>query len=98
VLTLIVNWQVQPSKGDVVAAALAEHTLATRQEPGCVQFITYRSQEDPDSFVLYEQYVDEESLEAHRHTPHFQRYVHDTIIPLLAERTFGRYEEVTPEP
>ena len=97
-LTLIVHYQSQPSKGDVLAAALAKHIPATRQEPGCVQFIGYRSAQDPDSFILYEQYIDEESLEAHRQTPHFQRYVRDTIMPLLAERTFDRYEEVMPEP
>jgi (4S)-4-hydroxy-5-phosphonooxypentane-2,3-dione isomerase len=97
VLTLIVHYQTQPGKGDVVAAALARHTLATRQEPGCLQFITYRSREDPDSFILYEQFVDEDSLEAHRQTSHFQRHVQETIIPLLTERTFDRYDEVTPE-
>ncbi len=97
-LTLIVQWQAQPDKGDVVAAALAKHTAATRKEPGCVQFSTYRSLGDPDSFILYEQYVDEASLEAHRQTPHFERYVRDTIIALLAEREFSHYEEVTPEP
>jgi quinol monooxygenase YgiN len=98
VLTLIVHYQAQPSKGDVIAAALAKHIPATRQEPGCVQFIGYRSTQDPDSFILYEQYVDEQSLEAHRQTPHFQRYVHETITPMLAERTFDRYDEVMPEP
>jgi quinol monooxygenase YgiN len=97
VLTLIVHYQAQTGEGDVVAATLAKHTAATRQEPGCVQFITYRSREDPDRFILYEQYVDDDSLEAHRQTPHFQRYVQEAIIPLLAVRNFGRYEEVTPE-
>jgi (4S)-4-hydroxy-5-phosphonooxypentane-2,3-dione isomerase len=98
VLTLVVHYQVQPDKGDVVAATLANHTWATRQEPGCLQFITYRSLQDPDSFVLYEQYVDEDSFEAHRQSPHFERYVRDAIMPLLAERSFDRYDEVTPEP
>jgi quinol monooxygenase YgiN len=98
VLTLIVHYQVQPRKGDVVAAALAKHIQATRQEAGCTRFIGYRSTQDPDSFILYEQFVDEQSLEAHRQTSYFQRYVQDTILPLLAERTFDRYEEVVPEP
>ena len=96
-LTLIVHYQTRRGEGNVVAAALAKHISATRQEAGCLQFIAYRSQEDPDSFMLYEQFVDEDSLEAHRQTSHFQRYVQETIIPLLAERTFDRYEEVTPE-
>jgi quinol monooxygenase YgiN len=97
-LTLIVHYQAQPSKGDLVAATLAKHIAATRTEPGCLQFIGYRSAQDPDSFMLYEQYVDQQSFDAHRQSPHFQRYVHDTIQPVLAERQFDMYEEITPEP
>ena len=72
-LTLIVHYQAQPTKGEVVASTLAKHVAATRTEPGCLTFIGYRSRQDPDSFMLYEQYVDQESFDAHRQSPHFQR-------------------------
>jgi quinol monooxygenase YgiN len=94
VITLIAQYHAQPGAGDRVAEVLAKHVAATRSEPGCVTFIAYRSSEDPDRFVLYEQYVDEGSLDAHRLTPHFGRYIQDTIIPLLLERRVARYEEV----
>jgi len=97
-LTVIAHYQAQPNNGDVVAAALAKHISATRHEPGCVQFMGYRSRQDPDSFTLCEQFLDQDSLDAHRQTPHFERYVQQTIIPLLAVREFGLYDEVAPEP
>ena len=93
-ITLIAQYHARPGAGDRLAAVLAKHVAATRTEPGCVEFVAYRSSEDADRFLLYEQYVDEASLDAHRVTPHFRLYVQDTIIPLLLERQVARYEEV----
>ena len=93
-ITLIAQYHAQSGAGDRVAEVLAKHVAATRTEPGCVGFIAYRSSEDQDRFLLYEQYVDEASLDAHRLTPHFRLYIQDTIIPLLLERLVAPYEEV----
>ena len=96
-LTVIARYQVQTGMGDLVANTLAKHVTATRTEPGCVQFLAYRSRNDRDQFVLYEQYVDDEAFEAHRQTPHFRSYVEGTIVPLLSERKADRYDEVEPD-
>jgi quinol monooxygenase YgiN len=82
-LTVIARYQVRTGMGDLVATTLAKHVAATRTERGCVQFVVYRSQKDRDQFVLYEQYTDDEAIEAHRQTPHFRSYVEGTIVPLL---------------
>jgi quinol monooxygenase YgiN len=96
-VTVVARYQVQPGMGDRVAEVLAKHVAATRTEPGCIQFVAYRSQKDSEQFLLYEQYVDDEAFEAHRKTPHFSSYVEGTIVPLLSERISGRYDEVEPE-
>ena len=93
-INVIARYRVRQGSADQVAAVLATHVAATRREPGCVQFIAYRSRTAPDEFVLYEQYQDEESFEFHRQTPHFREYVEGSIVPLLAERIWDRYEEV----
>lgn len=93
-ITVIAQYRAQPGEGDRVAGVLAKHVAATREEPGCVEFVAYRSPEDPDHFLLYERYVDEGAFEAHRVTPHFRDYVEKLIIPALAERRWSRYEEV----
>jgi len=96
-LTVIARYQVQTGKGDLVATTLAKHAAATRTEPGCAQFVVYRSRKDREQFVLYEQYIDDEAFEAHRQTPHFRSYVEGTIVPLLSERQADRYDEIEPD-
>jgi quinol monooxygenase YgiN len=95
-LTVIARYQVQTGMGDLVAMTLAKHVTATRTEPGCVQFVAYRSRKDREKFVLYEQYIDDEAFEEHRKSPHFRAYVEGTIVPLLSERQSDRYDEVEP--
>jgi quinol monooxygenase YgiN len=97
-MTVIAQYHARSGEGDRVAMTLGKHIAATRAEPGCVQFVVYRSSEDADRFLLYEQYVDETAFDAHRDSPHFHLYIQDTIIPLLLERRVARYEEVEADP
>lgn len=95
-VTVIARYVALPGKGDAVAAVLARHVAATRAESGCLQFVAERSAEDGDRFVLYERYRDDVAFDAHRDSPHFRGYVEQTIVPLLAEREWARYDEVVP--
>lgn len=96
VITVIAEYLARPGKGDEVADVLALHVTATRNEPGCLQFSAHRSREEADRFVLYEQYVDEAALTAHRASTHFVSYVEGTIVPLLAERRWAHYAAIGP--
>jgi quinol monooxygenase YgiN len=96
-LTIVARYKAQPGKGGTVAEVLSKHVAATRAEPGCLHFDAFRSTEEGDEFVLFERYDDEAALEAHRSSPHFVEYVQGRIVPLLAERTWHRYDEVSPE-
>ena len=95
-VTLIAEYQAHPGNGDRVADILARHVPATRAEPGCITFTAYRDPDDPDHFALYEQYVDEDALQAHRESAHFAANVTGQIVPLLEDRTWRRYREVGP--
>jgi autoinducer 2-degrading protein len=57
-----------------------------RDEPDCLLFRVTRSPRDGERFLLYEEYVDEGALEAHRRTPHFRELIEGRVIPLLLER------------
>ena len=96
-VALVVHYQAQPGKGDEVAALLARHTAATRAEPGCRDFVALRGSEDPDSFVLYERYDDEDAFRAHQASPHFEGIAVAQIRPLLAERTLRFCQVVEPD-
>jgi quinol monooxygenase YgiN len=57
-----------------------------RDEPDCLLFRVTRSPRDGEVFLLYEEYVDEGALEAHRRTSHFRDLIEGKVIPLLLER------------
>lgn len=68
-------------------ALLLEMMAAVRgNEPGCVLYRPTRSPCDPEAFLLYEEYLDQEALDAHRRTPHFRRLIEGKVVPLLVER------------
>jgi quinol monooxygenase YgiN len=60
--------------------------LASRQEPGCVSYIPHFVEGEPNTVLVYEQYKDEASLEAHRGTPHFQQYAIGGLYQMMRER------------
>ena len=80
--------------GDEIAALLAEMTPFSKAEPGCRAYIVNRSVDDPNTFLLYEQYVDAAAFDAHRENPDFQRIIIDQVVPLLAERSREIFEVV----
>lgn len=86
-IVLVAKYHGKSGNGDAIAAAL--ETMAPRvaaDEPGCTLYHACRSQDNPDFFLLYEHYVDEAALLAHRETPHFKEIIEGTIIPLLEKR------------
>ncbi len=81
--------------GDAVEAALKEMApLVASHEPGCKLYQANRSPENRDLFLLYEHYSDQEAFLGHRATPHFQRIIEGTIIPMLERREREVYELV----
>ncbi|HEX8928000.1 MAG TPA: putative quinol monooxygenase [Actinomycetota bacterium] len=87
VLALIARYRTQPGQGDTVEALLREMTAAVgRDEPDCLLYRVTRSPRDGERFLLYEEYVDEGAMEAHRRTPHFRELIDGKVLPLLVER------------
>jgi quinol monooxygenase YgiN len=96
VIVLVAHYRAQAGQGDAVAEALREAIAASRAEPGNLMYTIQRSVEDPDEFVLYEQYDDEAAVDAHRASSHFQEIVVGRVIPMLESREFGLYTPVEP--
>lgn len=94
-IVLLAQYQAKAGMGDEVERLLTEMAaLVKAHEPGCTMYQISRGREDKDAFLLYEKYVDETAVAAHRETPHFQQYVLDQIIPLLESREVAFYEVV----
>jgi quinol monooxygenase YgiN len=58
----------------------------SRAEPGCVTFDVSRSTEDPNVFVLYEEWRDQEALDVHYKTAHFEKFGINGVRALASNR------------
>jgi quinol monooxygenase YgiN len=82
-IVLVAKYIVKSGQGDAVEAAL-RRTL----------YHANRAADNPDLFLLYEHYVDQAALAAHRETPHFKEIIEGTIVPLLERRERELYRLV----
>jgi (4S)-4-hydroxy-5-phosphonooxypentane-2,3-dione isomerase len=94
-IVLVAMYHCQAGKGDEVVAGLQRMApLVKANEPGCALYQASRAQENPDLIMLYEHYVDQAALDAHRATPHFKEIIEGTIIPMLEKRERFFYDLV----
>jgi len=73
-VSFIVRFTFAPQDRAEIAEALRILTAASRQEPGCVSYHPHHVEGDPDTIVIFEQYLDDKALAAHRDTAHFKKY------------------------
>lgn len=84
-------WRAKPGEAERVADVIRTMTPLSRAEPGNVFYQAQVSPEEPETFFLYEQYVDAQAYEDHKASPHFQEHVVGNILEHLAERTVRTY-------
>jgi quinol monooxygenase YgiN len=87
VISFTVRMKFLPEDRAEIRSILQNVGAASRQEPGCVNYVTHVVESDPDTVVIYEQYKDAEALEAHRSSPHFEEWVANGLYRKLRERT-----------
>lgn len=85
-VVLAVTWVARDGEADAVADLLRQLMPLSRSEPGCLQYEAHRDPDDPNTFVLFESYADQDALDAHAASTHFQELVLGQALPLLASR------------
>jgi autoinducer 2-degrading protein len=75
---------------DAAESLFRELRDASRQEAGVIQFDIGRSRENPNVFALWEVYRDQQAIDAHLATEHFQRLVLDGVRPFALDRQIER--------
>ncbi len=85
-VSFVVRFTFAPEDRDEMAEALRLLTAASRQEEGCISYIPHHVEGDADTLVIYEQYRDEEALEAHRASAHFKKYAVEGLFQKMKER------------
>lgn len=76
-----------PEDREEIARILRELTTASRQEPGCVNYVPHTIVGDPDTVLIYEQYKDEAAADHHRNSEHFKKYAVGGLYQKMRERT-----------
>jgi autoinducer 2-degrading protein len=76
VFAVLVTIDVRPETIVEFTAGLQANAVATRGEPGCLRFDVLRTRDDPNRFVLYELYSDEDAFfVGHRQAAHYPAWV-----------------------
>lgn len=91
-ICIAVTYLIQEGRDEEAVALFRPLAEQTRTEPGCKMYAVHRSPSEPRRFFLYEQYVDQAALDAHRTAPHFEKYAKGGLFPLLESRTPEIYE------
>ena len=91
-ICVAVTYVIKAGHEDEAVTLLARLTESTRTEPGCRMYLAHRSTTDPRKFFLYEQYDDQAALDAHRGSPHFERYGKGGLFSILENRSPELYE------
>ena len=93
----LVHVHVKPDRVEEFLDATRANHEASVREPGNVRFDVLRSVDDPNRFVLYEWYVDEDAAKAHKLTRHYEAW-RDAAPDWLVEPRYGvRYVGIFPE-
>jgi autoinducer 2-degrading protein len=92
IIAVSAEWRVQPGQEETVRHLMLAAAAAVREhEPGNLLYVGHQDPADPAHFFFYEQYANQEALEAHRDSAHYQEIVVQQIVPLLLERTVTFY-------
>jgi quinol monooxygenase YgiN len=86
-LSFIVKMKFADEDRPKIAELLRDLGAASRQEPGCINYLTHFAEDDPSIVVIYECYRDNAALEAHRASDHFKKYTVGGLYQMMRERS-----------
>lgn len=92
---IVAYWRPRAGQTGKIEAILRELGEKIRAEPGNLMFVVNRSKDDPDEFLLYEQYKSEQAFAEHQQTAHFKTLVLERAVPLLERRERVAYSIMT---
>mmetsp|Transcript_443 Transcript_443/g.983 ORF Transcript_443/g.983 Transcript_443/m.983 type:complete len:100 (-) Transcript_443:226-525(-) len=75
VVGLVVEAIVKEDKMDHFLQLIEADAVASRNEPGCLRFDVVQAQDDPNKFIFYELYTDDDAVAYHNE----QQYLKDVI-------------------
>ena len=86
-VSFVVRLKFAPEDRADVAETLRQLAAASRREPGCVSYIPHQLEDDPDTVLIYEQYIDAKAQAAHRESDHFKKHAVGGLYQKMKERS-----------
>jgi (4S)-4-hydroxy-5-phosphonooxypentane-2,3-dione isomerase len=83
-----VHVHVKPEHVESFVEATLDNARNTVDEPGALRFDVLQQIDDPNRFVLYEAYRDEEGAKEHKQTAHYATW-REAVEPWMAEPRRG---------
>ncbi|MCE7054222.1 antibiotic biosynthesis monooxygenase [Algoriphagus sp. AGSA1] len=80
------TWKVKQGEIDKVLDLLKTVRKESLRESGNLFYKIHQSNTDSNTLILFEGYISDTAVEAHRNTAHFQDLVIGKIVPLLEKR------------
>ncbi len=87
----ICNLHITEDGIDAFVEASMANALASRKEPGVLQFDLAQMNDDPHRFVLVEVYKDQEAVAAHKTTAHYLKWREDVADLMATPRVTYQY-------
>lgn len=69
-LRVVAEIVAKPGSEETIRTALAELTVATQSDEGCISYELFESAAVPGTFFTIESWANQESLDAHMQSPH----------------------------
>lgn len=85
-----IHFTFSPKEATLAESLLRELRDESRKEAGVIQYDVGRSSEKPNVFALWEVYRNQEAVDAHLGSEHFQRLYVIRIRPLVQDRDLQR--------
>lgn len=85
-VSFLVRMRFAPEDRADITEFLRHLAVESRKEPGCLTYIPHWSEATSDTVLIYEQYQNRAAHEAHRASPHFQKYAVGGLYQRMRER------------
>lgn len=89
---IVARWTVRKELLHQTLTLLSELQKGSRLEPGNLSYDFYQDPAAPEKILIYEEYISDEAIAAHRMTRHFQEIAVRQIVPELLERSVKVFE------
>jgi len=93
VISFTVRMEFEAGDRDAVGEILHYLGAASREEPGCINYIAHFVEGEVATVLIYEQYVDEVAVEFHRAAPHFEQYA-NALYKIMRSRVVENLDAV----